>query len=94
MQFIWDESKNRSNIKKHGIDFSDASYAFADPNQLNMPDHTGSYGEDRWLLLGSEPVNGTIVVVHVEVEQNMMRIISARSATKHEKKLYVERKIK
>jgi uncharacterized DUF497 family protein len=94
MQFIWDESKNRSNIKKHGINFNDACYAFADPNQLNMPDHAGNYGEDRWLLLGAEAVNGTIVVVHVEVEQDTMRIISARPATKHEKKLYLERKIK
>ncbi len=94
MQFIWDESKNRSNIKKHGIDFNDASYAFADINQLNMPDHAGSYGEDRWLLLGTEPVNGTIVVVHVELANDTIRLISARPATKHEKKLYLERKIK
>lgn len=54
MKFTWDENKNQLNIRKHGIDFSDAAYVFADPFALSIPDDEHSETEDRWLLLGNK----------------------------------------
>lgn len=48
MRFEWDEHKNRANIRKHGIDFRDAAYAFADPRALNIPGDEHSEEEERW----------------------------------------------
>ena len=48
MNFEWDENKNQANIKKHGVDFRDACYVFADQFALNMPDDEHSDDEERW----------------------------------------------
>ena len=92
MKFSWDEVKNQKNQRKHGISFTQASYAFSDPYQLNIPDNDLSYGEERWVLLGKTNCNGLLVVVHIEVTENEIRIISARTATKHEHKVYEQRR--
>ncbi len=76
MRFEWDEEKNRANIRKHGLDFADAWRLFTMP-MLVLPDDRKDYGEDRWIGLGL--LRRTIaVVVFVEREQDMIRIISLR----------------
>ncbi|MBF0236690.1 MAG: BrnT family toxin [SAR324 cluster bacterium] len=94
MKFEWDVKKEKMNIQKHGVSFEQASYVFSDPFALNKFDSEHSENEDRWLLLGKS-LNETIIVVvhtfrdhdHVEV----VRIISARKATKREKQVYNQR---
>lgn len=86
MAFEWDERKNRINILKHGIDFSDAIDVFNHPVLLAL-DGRDDYGEERWIALGW--MKATLgVVVHVERLGPIIRIISARKATKREAKRY------
>ncbi len=86
MQFTWDESKNRGNIRKHGIDFVDVPAMFRLP-LVTFLDQRQEYGEERWIgigLLAGLPV----VIVFTEPDAATIRIISARKATKHETKIY------
>jgi len=92
VNFEWDENKNRANIKKHGVDFHDACYVFADRFALNMPDDEHSDNEERWLLLGASPNGKILLVVHTERIGDIIRIISARCATKNEQNIYNNRK--
>lgn len=85
MNFEWDETKRKSNIKKHGIDFIDASLIF-DGYTLTIVDDRYDYGEERFVTFGI--LDGRIVsVVHTETE-DLIRIISIRKATKNEEKEY------
>lgn len=89
MRFEWDENKNQTNIRKHGIDFSDAADIFRHP-MLTLLDDREDYREDRWIGLGwIRSVIG--VVVYVEREGDVIRIISARKATKNEVNRYEQR---
>jgi len=90
MKFEWDENKNKANIQKHGIDFRDAVYVFADHLALNIPD---DYAEDeeRWLLLGMNLKEQVLLVVHTFRSEDVIRIISARKATHREKATYLQR---
>jgi uncharacterized DUF497 family protein len=82
MYFEWDEAKNAANIRKHGIDFIDAVDIFNHP-LLARPDDREFYGETRWTALGwMQELMG--VVVYVERSGDVIRIISARKATKYE----------
>lgn len=81
MQIEWDESKRKTNIRKHGIDFIDAAKIF-EGDIVSIEDTRYNYGETRYLTLGL--LNGmVIVVVHTETE-DVIRIISARKASKYE----------
>jgi uncharacterized protein len=83
MEWVWDEKKNRDNIRKHGIDFRDVPGLFERPTLLWL-DTRRDYGEDRWIAVG---LLGSIVaaVVFVEWEDGeRIRIISARRATSYE----------
>lgn len=91
MQFEWDERKNLANIRKHGIDFREAAYAFSDPFALNLPDDEHSETEGRWALLGMAPTNMLLVVVHTDRAFGKIRIISARRATRGERTIYEAR---
>ena len=91
MKFEWDEDKNRLNIQKHGIDFADATYVFADPFALSIPDDDHSESEDRWLLLGKNLNERLLLVVHTYRYDDVIRIISARKATAAETTTYVKR---
>lgn len=86
MQFEWDEGKNRINVRKHGIDFNDAIDVFNHP-VLTALDGREDYGEERWIALGWMQAM-MAVVVYVERSGPVIRIISARKATKHEAKRY------
>ena len=86
MQFEWDEEKNRSNIRKHGIDFVDAIEVFDHPVLVAF-DGRKDYGEERWVALGWLKAK-LAVVVYVERQGPVVRIVSARKATKYEAKRY------
>ena len=90
MQFDWDKNKAESNFKKHGISFDDAVTVFADPYLLFTEDYQHSIGEEREWAIG-EAENGLIIVVIFTVRQEVFRIISARKATKKERKQYESR---
>ena len=87
-RFIWDEQKNRDNIKKHGIDFNDAVRAWYDVNRIDFFDKEHSSDEEiRWIFLGSAA--GTVLfVVETEPDNETVRLISARKALKHEQEVY------
>lgn len=89
-RFEWDASKNNFNRTKHGIDFETAQLVFDDSHCVSFVANVVE-GEERWYTIGS--VEGIIVlaVVHTCREQppdEIVRIISARRATSHERKLY------
>jgi len=87
LKFVWDESKNRSNLKKHGVDFNDAVRAWYDPERQDYFDAEHSKDEIRWIFLGA--VSGAVLfVVETEPDKETVRIISARKATKQEQEAY------
>lgn len=87
MRFIWDENKNRENIRKHGLGFKDACSLFDVP-MVAAIDTRENYGEDRWIGIGL--LKGRAVVVVFTEDRNIIRIISLRKALKHERKFYEE----
>jgi len=89
MRIIWDENKNRENIKKHNVSFEEAETVFYDPNGklINDPDH--SIDEERFVFLGLSKLLHLLVVCHCYRENDeTIRIITARKATKKEEKYY------
>jgi uncharacterized DUF497 family protein len=87
--FEGDSTKARKNIKIHGVSFDEASTAFRDTLSLTIYDPLHSDEEDRQILIGNSYKNRLLVVVHTE-RGDKIRIISARKATKNEKKQYEE----
>jgi uncharacterized DUF497 family protein len=86
MTFEWDETKNRSNIRKHGLDFAEAEELFRGVLVVE-PDTREDYGEMRWIGLGI--VRGRVAhVVFAEHDLEVIRIISLRKATSREQKEY------
>jgi uncharacterized DUF497 family protein len=89
IKFDWDEHKNESNHKKHKIWFEEAQQVFDDPNALMFHDTDHSEEEDRFLLLGLSASTRLLVIVYCERDKGkLLRIISARKATKKEAKRY------
>ncbi len=91
MRFEWNQAKNESNIRKHGIDFADVENMFNYP-VLASPDSRGDYSEERWVAIG-RMLGLVCVVVYTERRGDMIRIISARKATRYEINRY-EKSIK
>ena len=92
IRFEWHEAKNRSNKKKHGIDSETAQLVFDDPHCISFVERV-SDGEEPWHAIGSIENIIVIVVVHTyreEASDEVIRIISARRATRHERKLYAQ----
>jgi len=88
MEFEWDESKNQSNIAKHDLSFEKAIAIFRNP-VLTRIDDREDYGEIREISTGE--VNGSVVLVVVHTDRdNITRIISARLASKTERKDYYD----
>lgn len=89
IRFEWDEHKALSNEKKHKISFSEASSVFLDENAIEFYDDTHSEWEDRFLLLGVSSRLNLLIVCHCyRQSESVIRIISARKATKNEAKYY------
>ena len=89
ISFIWDEKKARENFQKHKISFEEAQTVFSDPNARMIFDPEHSDDEERFILLGISSGLRLLVVCHCYREKDMVvRIISARKATKNEQKQY------
>jgi len=87
MYFIWDEEKNKVNIKKHGVSFEQATKVFYDEQKLEKYDTIHSSYEDRSIVIGQAEEN-VLFVVNTEIDNETIRIISARKATKKERGAY------
>ena len=87
MLFEWDENKEKINISKHGLDFSTAALVFRDQNRLEWFDELHSDYEDRYITIGE--INGIAVVLMVVYTErgDAIRLISARKATKTERRM-------
>jgi uncharacterized protein len=93
MRFEWDPRKDKANRKKHGISFELAQRVFDDPNHLSLQDRQEG-GEERWQTLGLIGPHAIVLVAHTyedEHGEEIVRIISARKATRAERRLYDER---
>ena len=91
IQFHWDPNKNRANVKKHKISFEEAKSVFFDENARVIPDPEHSIDEERFIILGLSMKLNLLIVVHTYKENDeLIRIISARKATKSEIKYYNE----
>jgi len=87
--FDWDDRKARANLSKHGISFEEAATVFYDENALEFYDDEHSDWEDRFLLLGVSSHLRILMVCHCHREESsVIRIISARKATKRERSFY------
>ena len=89
MEYDWNSAKARRNVKKHGVDFDEAGSVFRDPLAYTFADPDHSTGEARWLPFGLSERGRILVVSHLESD-HCIRIISAREATPHERKIYQE----
>jgi uncharacterized DUF497 family protein len=91
-RFEWDETKDRANRRQHGFGFRIAARVFADPNMVLMEDRVDEEGEQRWHAMGMVGGRFLLVVAHVYREaengEEIIRIISAREANKHEGRVY------
>jgi uncharacterized protein len=89
MEFEWDESKARANVSKHGISFDEAKSAFNDPLFVDFYDPDHSDDEHRYIIIGETRQRELLVVSYTE-RGDAVRIISARRATRAERKAYEE----
>jgi len=89
LRFEWDLAKAEANLRKHGVPFTEASTVFGDPLSLTVPDPDHSGREERFLLLGRSASGRLLVVTHTERAQ-AVRIISARAASRTERRDYEE----
>ena len=91
IRFEWDENKNKINKKKHGLSFEEAVEVFGDENAILFDDPDHSLYEDRFLIIGAIKSTKICIVSHCyRDDDNVIRLISAREATKSEKKIYQE----
>lgn len=90
MRFEWDPAKAASNIRKHGISFDEAVSVFKDPLAFIFDDITHSEQEHREIIIGMSTLRRMILVCFVERLEDVVRIISARPATRQEIKDYEE----
>ena len=88
MTFTWDP-KAEKNLKKHDVDFREAATVFDDTLSTTFPDAGHSPGEKRFLIIGMSALGRILVVSHTEAA-HIIRIISARTATRRERKFYEE----
>lgn len=91
LRFEWDEKKAKSNAKKHGVSFDEASTIFGDILALTIRDPAHSQDEERFVTLGRSHTDHLLVVVPTE-RSDHVRIISARPANRRERKTYEETK--
>jgi uncharacterized protein len=89
LRFTWDPAKAASNLRKHGVSFEEAQSVFYDEFAIQFYDVSHSSGEDRFLMLGMSSGAHLLLVCHCERDSGgVIRIISARQATKLESASY------
>ncbi len=89
LTFEWDEAKAEENLAKHGVSFPEATTVFGDLLSATIPDPAHSVGEERFLTIGLSHQSRLLVVAHAD-RGDTIRIISARVATRAERKSYEE----
>ena len=89
MKFEWDSDKAAANLDKHGVSFQEASTVFGDDLSLTDRDPAHSTNEHRFVIFGMSSENRLVAVAHTE-SGDIIRIISARPATRAERKFYEE----
>lgn len=87
MRFSWDPRKAASNVRKHGVSFEEATTVFADPLALAIED---AIDPGRTVLVGMSERQRVLLTVYTDIDEDEVRIISARSATSHERRHYEE----
>lgn len=87
VRFVWDPRKASANTRKHGVSFEEAASVFADPLALAIED---AIDPGRTLLIGASDRLRILLAVYTEVDDDTIRIISARRATSHERRRYEE----
>lgn len=91
MIFEWDDIKNELNKRKHGISFEEAKEIFNDPLHIAILDERYNFFEERWITIGQTSKNKIIVAANLYFDdsgEEIIRIISARKATSHERSQY------
>jgi uncharacterized protein len=89
MEFEWNPEKAAINLRKHNISFQEAATVFDDSLSVTFPDPDHSVGENRYVIIGMSRLGQLLVVSHTDRE-NRTRIISARKATRQERRFYEE----
>jgi len=89
LPFEWDPRKELSNRRKHGVGFAEASTVFGDPLSITIPDPDYGGDEERFVIIGQSSQRSLLIVVHT-IRGERIRLISARSATNHERRKYEE----
>ena len=89
LTFEWDANKAGANLAKHAVSFQEATTVFGDPVSVTIPDPAHSRNENRFIILGRSHSGRFLVVVQTERGDNV-RIISARPASRRERKQYEE----
>jgi hypothetical protein len=87
LKFEWDPLKARTNLDKHSVAFEEAASVFGDPFAITFRDPDHSLGEMRWLTFGVSKSGRLLAVVH-SARTRSIRIISARAATRRERKVH------
>lgn len=87
MEFEWNPDKAALNLEKHGVSFQEAATVFNDPLSMTFPDPDHSIGESRYVIIGLSRFGQLLVVAHTDREAKI-RIISARKATRQERRFY------
>ncbi len=90
LKFEWDKRKAKTNIQKHGVSFEEASTVFGDPLANIFDDEEHSQDEEREIIIGHSRVQRLLIVFFTERAKDLIRIFSARKATKKERKDYEE----
>ena len=88
LTFEWNGDKATSNVKKHGVSFAEATTIFGDPDALTIPDPKHSKDEERKITIGESYKRRILTTVHTE-RGNNIRIMSARPASKKERRQYL-----
>ena len=88
LRFVWDSKKAEVNREKHGVSFEEGATVFADPLSITIGDVSRSQTEERLVTLGNSSSDRLLVVVHLDMDEETIRIISARPATRREKRSY------
>ena len=95
IQFLWDPAKATYNQSKHGVSFDEATSVFDDPLASSIVDPASPAGEERWVTIGFNRAQRLFVVVHTHNDVTddiiVVRMISARNASKNERKQYEQK---
>jgi uncharacterized protein len=89
VNFAWDPAKAQRNLRKHRVSFPEATTVFGDPLAITFADPDHSLAEERFITVGLSGAGRVLVVAHTD-RSEMIRIISARAATRRERKDYEE----